>query len=344
SSQQKYGKKVEAAYIDLFSGPGSYEDGSRSTPLLIVKAVLKKQLFSKVLKTFFNDKDAALIKSLQQEIGLLPDIEKLLTRPVYMSQTASIALIDSFELSIDIPQFFFLDQFGYADIKPDLIRRIFINRKCDCAFFFRTSRVIAAITNPKSEQAMQSLFGDKRLLNLRAAFASPCVDKEHALLEALKSAMLEEGAVYFQVFPFRIHEERSSKHHLVYLGKHQLGLSIMKDIMDRSSSTHHGDVPVMGFSEVPAHPSLFEVDPIPDLQRELLKAFAGKSLSVGSVYTSHHPNGQFVLRNYQEALRRLEESGEVTASPILGKRPKRYGKVTMGESVQIRFPSESERK
>ncbi len=40
----RYNQKREAAYIDLFSGPGSYEDGTRSTPLLIVEEVLKKQM------------------------------------------------------------------------------------------------------------------------------------------------------------------------------------------------------------------------------------------------------------------------------------------------------------
>ena len=106
-------------------------------------------MFREGLKTFFNDKDEVLIESLRQEIESLPDIGTLSSTPVYTSHIASIALVDSFGLSMDVPQFFFLDQFGYADIMPNLIRRIFLARKCDCAFFFRTSRVIAAVTNPK---------------------------------------------------------------------------------------------------------------------------------------------------------------------------------------------------
>ena len=65
----KFNQKGEAAYIDLFSGPGSYEDGARSTPLLIVEEVLKKQLLKDGLKTYFNDLSSAHTESLRQEIG-----------------------------------------------------------------------------------------------------------------------------------------------------------------------------------------------------------------------------------------------------------------------------------
>ena len=65
----RYNQKCEAAYIDLFSGPGSYEDGARSTPLLIVEEVLKKQLLKDGLKTYFNDLSSAHTESLRQEIG-----------------------------------------------------------------------------------------------------------------------------------------------------------------------------------------------------------------------------------------------------------------------------------
>jgi three-Cys-motif partner protein len=339
----KHKNYKEAAYIDLFSGPGSYEDGCRSTPLLIVEAVLKKPLFREGLRTYFNDKESALTESLKQEIDSLAGIDKLVSKPVYTSLPASIALIDSYGLSTEIPQFFFLDQFGWADIMPELIKRIFLNRKCDCAFFLRTSRVIAAVSNKKAEIAMQGLFGIERLLHLRSAFAGRNADKEAIIFEELRAAMQRAGAPYFQAFPFRVHEENSPKHHLIYLGKHQRGLSIMKDIMDRSSSIHHAGVPIMGFSEVLAHPSLFTIDPIPELQADLLKAFAGRDLTVGQIYSKHHPtNSRFVLRNYQEALRRLETCGAVSANPVAAARPKRSGVMTMGETVVISFPVGSE--
>ena len=38
ASLNKYGHGEKIAYIDLFSGPGRYKDGTKSTPLLILEA------------------------------------------------------------------------------------------------------------------------------------------------------------------------------------------------------------------------------------------------------------------------------------------------------------------
>jgi three-Cys-motif partner protein len=336
----RYNTAGEAAYVDLFSGPGSYDDGARSTPLLITEQVLKKSHIRGGLRMFFNDKIPSLTNSLRQEIRGLPQIETLRYAPRFSSEPASIALIESFGLRRDTPQFYFLDQFGWAEITPSLVRHIFLSQKCDCAFFLRTPRVIAAVTNPNSEQTMTSLFGRSRLESLRTDFKQRPRQKEAIILDCLKETMKEVGAIYFQPFPFRVSDENSSRQHLVYLGKHSKGLEVIKDIMARSSTMHHCGVPVMGFTDGPVQFGLFTPDPIPDLQAELLRSFAGRTASVGEVFEEHHVTSErYILRNYQEALRRLEASYCVLASPGAAERPTRNGIVTMSELVKITFPS-----
>jgi three-Cys-motif partner protein len=326
---EKFNAPGEAAYVDLFSGPGSYDDGARSTPLLITEQVLKIAQLRNGLRMFFNDINPSLTNSLKQEIKALPQIDALRHAPHFTSEPASITLIDSFDLRRDVPQFYFLDQFGWADIPPSLVRRIFLNRKCDCAFFFRTPRVIAAVTNPSSEVAMMSLFGESGLESLREEFKQRPREKETIILERLRATMKEAGAAYFQPFPFRVSDGNSSRQHLIYLGKHPKGLEVIKDIMAASSTMHHGGVPVMGFTEGPMQHGLFTPDPIPELQEELLRNFAGRTVTVGEVFEEHHVTSErYILRNYQEALRRLEASSCVRASPKAGERPKRSGILT----------------
>jgi three-Cys-motif partner protein len=331
------GSPLSIAYADLFSGPGSYEDGSRSTPLLIVEAARAKRQFADGLKLYFNDTKPEFIQSLEQEINASQGPWNLKTPPAYSSSAASIALIDSFSIPNDVPQFFFLDQFGWADVSPQMIRRIFRAAKCDAAFFVRTNRMVAAVTNERAQAAMSNLLGARRLQELREDFRTAGAKKAELLLAALKDVCSENGAPLFQAFSFRIKEEHSPRHHLIYLGKHPKGLSIMKEIMGRSSSLEEAGVPTMGFAEVPQTMNLFQADPLLDLETQLLGEFASRKLSVGSIYTQHHPGNSLYLKHYQEALRRLEARGAVRATPHAANRPHRHGVVTMSETVTIQF-------
>ena len=55
SVQNKYGtpdKKI--AYIDLFAGPGRYEDNTMSTPLLVLEKAIAEPEMAERLVTFFQ--------------------------------------------------------------------------------------------------------------------------------------------------------------------------------------------------------------------------------------------------------------------------------------------------
>jgi three-Cys-motif partner protein len=60
------------AYIDLFSGPGRYKDGTKSTPLLILEKAIHDENMRKMLVTVFNDRDSDNSRSLQNAIDGLP--------------------------------------------------------------------------------------------------------------------------------------------------------------------------------------------------------------------------------------------------------------------------------
>lgn len=69
------------AYIDLFSGPGKYDDGSESTPIHILKTALKDPDLSQRLRTIFNDKDEKNYNNLCQNIKSIPNINQLKYQP-----------------------------------------------------------------------------------------------------------------------------------------------------------------------------------------------------------------------------------------------------------------------
>lgn len=79
--QAKKGRTKKIAYIDLFCGPGSYEDGYKSTPLMILERAINDPDMRDLLVTFFNDIDPSYTKSLKEAIDALPDINLLKHKP-----------------------------------------------------------------------------------------------------------------------------------------------------------------------------------------------------------------------------------------------------------------------
>lgn len=78
--------------------------------------------------------------------------------------------------------------------------------------------------------------------------------------------------------------------------------------------------------------------PIEVLEKELLRRFAGQTLSVAEIYEAYGVGTPYVKPNHQEALRRLEERGLIKCDPSRVQRPMQGGKMTMGDRVLVKFP------
>jgi three-Cys-motif partner protein len=74
-------KDGKIAYIDLYAGPGRYEDGAASTPLLILEKAITNPNLSKMLVSLFNDADKNMTDTIRSEIDKLPGVERLKFKP-----------------------------------------------------------------------------------------------------------------------------------------------------------------------------------------------------------------------------------------------------------------------
>ena len=81
SSQKKNRSDDRIAYIDLFAGQGIYDDGTISTPILILQEAIQNEDFGQHLVTKFNDKDASAADTLRHAIDTLPSVETLKYQP-----------------------------------------------------------------------------------------------------------------------------------------------------------------------------------------------------------------------------------------------------------------------
>jgi len=142
-------KSGKMAYIDLYSGQGVYEDGSKSTPILILEKALNESLIKTQLISFFNDEDPECIEKLQNAVKQIKNIDELKHKPVFSNFTVDSEIEKEFSEYRFVPTLLFVDPFGYKGLTLGLIKSVLKDWGCDCFFFFNYLRVNAAINNDK---------------------------------------------------------------------------------------------------------------------------------------------------------------------------------------------------
>src|SRR5919201_740642 len=91
----KFGDKI--AYLDLFAGAGRYDDGTKSTPLVILEHAIASEKLRARLLTIFNDKDENNTKSLQSAIDALPGVDTLKYAPKVHNAEVGVEIVKLFE-------------------------------------------------------------------------------------------------------------------------------------------------------------------------------------------------------------------------------------------------------
>ncbi len=324
-------------YIDLFAGPGRYEDGTESTPLLVLERAIKHERLRQSLVTLFNDRDPQNSQSLRDAISELPGIERLKYAPTIHSFEVGERIAEQFEKIRLEPTLFFVDPWGYKGLSLRLVNSIIKDWGCECIFFFNYNRINMGLNNSMVYDHMNSLFGAQRADHLRSKLSSlGAEDRELVIVEEISQALKGQTGRY--VLPFRFRNDVGSRtsHHLIFVSKHIRGYEIMKEIMAKeSSSSEQG---VASFEYNPAgerQPLLFDLSqPIDMLADDLTQRFAGRMISMEQVYSEHHVGKRYIRRNYKDVLRQLEQDGKIRATPPMSQR--KPG--TFADSVMVQFP------
>lgn len=139
------------AYVDLYSGPGYYKDGSQSTPLLVLKKAIDNPDIRELLVTIFNDRDLKTTQLLQQAINALPNIDSLKNKPKILNREVDRGIVQTLKQFRLGPTLYFLDPWGYKGLSPALIGSLIKPWGCDCIFFFNYNRINMGVNNPIAE-------------------------------------------------------------------------------------------------------------------------------------------------------------------------------------------------
>lgn len=335
------------AYIDLFSGKGRYEDGTKSTPLMILEKAIQDADMREMLITIFNDANEDHAESLETAIKAFPDIRTLNHEPKILNEEVGSDKIFRLLASMkSFPMLLFADPWGYKDLTLRLLRSVLINWGCDCIFFFNYNRINPALNNPCVEEHINALLGKERADALRHRLKEEnmsSVEREYAILEEIVSALKGIGGEYVLPFCFKNGSGTRTSHHLIFVTKHPKGYGIMKDIMAKESSSDESGVPSFGYNPADRRfPTLFEfTHKLDDLEDMLLSDFAGKTLKMEQIFLTHNVGKAYISKNYKDVLKKLESADKIAVNPPASKRRRLHGEVTFAGKVWVTFPERS---
>jgi len=330
-------KNGRLGYIDLFSGPGLYEDKTKSTPILVIEEAIKNVKLRKRLVIIFNDANQEYIRSLQEAIEKVPGINQLENKPLLMNDSVGDKLANKFKEINLIPSLFFIDPWGYKGLSLSLLKFVLKDWGCDCIFFFNYNRINISLNNPLFDGDINAIFGEKRAGELRDKIANMNPkERELTIIEGLGLAIDELGFRYILPFRFKDESGKKTSHYIIFISKHERGYEIMKDIMAKYSSGSDQGVPT--FEYCPATEKqkfLFTFSrPLDDLSQMLLDEFEGKSLKMVEIFKRHNVGKPFIKKNYKDILYKMEEKGLINVKPPKSQR----NKGTFGENVLVTFP------
>jgi three-Cys-motif partner protein len=337
-------KNTRIAYIDLFAGPGRYEDGAESTPLLILEQAVADPLLRDNLVTIFNDKDGDNSNRLQAEIDRLDGVMTLKFKPMVHRYEVGEEIVNMFESMRFVPTLFFVDPWGYKGLSLRLINSVLKNWASECIFFFNYSRINAGLSNPAVRVHMEALFGERAgdLAEILEPLSPE--QRELTIIEEICKALIGMGGKYVLPFCFKNDRGTRTSHHLIFVSKDPLGYEIMKTVMANVSTTVEQGVPTFEYNPADnRQPLLFELArPLDDLEGMLIAEFAGETLAVEDIYQQHNYGRRYIRKNYKEVLSKMEIAGKITAEPPREKRRKVKGEVTFADHVKVTFPGREE--
>ena len=140
--------RPKIGYLDLFSGPGRYDDGEPSTPLIVLENAIN-HWNAKVRNTIqltFNDADPQNVTRLKREIKNNKNLHRLKIRPKTYELEVNSDFVKDFESITTIPTLSFIDPWGYKGLSLPLVRSLVKDWGCDSIFF---SIIVALIQELK---------------------------------------------------------------------------------------------------------------------------------------------------------------------------------------------------
>lgn len=220
-------------FIDGFAGPGTYEDGSKGSPLLMLDAYARREDRRRLGVTshfFFIEQHTGRAAALQEQVAkrkTVPDIEIEVIPGDYHKQFP--ALIDRLRhrWPRDLPPIFaFIDPFGAQD-RQEVTGKLLSLPRCEALIFVPLGFFARFIREADVEGTLDALFGTTEW---RQAREFDDLESRLRVLVDLFRAQLERSARWSRAIEI-VPRDRNNTHFLFFGTSNRKGLAKMKEAM-----------------------------------------------------------------------------------------------------------------
>lgn len=236
------GKKAyEIIYIDLFCGPGQFDNGEPSTPLALLNTVdsFKSNDIREKLKIVFNDENKEYITKLTSLVSNHPVTTNLKYKPIITNKPAEEMDVKVYT-SKNVPIFSFVDPWGYKGLSAEQTWELVKNIGSDCVLFFNSNRFLMDLPKEDQRYHFESIFGEQLL-------AAKEIVKDLRMGQKQKTQKIMElfsknlcGIVensnyryklYVLPFVFEADDKEKTSHHILFISKNHKAIIEMKKVM-----------------------------------------------------------------------------------------------------------------
>jgi len=323
-------------YVDLFAGPGIYDDGNFSTPILIGKQCQKDNFLAKMVKLVFNDKEHA--EALKKNFNAQFNENTFAKKPHFGNKTVGqddnireFLLKDThIDNKNEYPTLLFIDPFGYKGIETSVLATFMKNWGNEIFLFVNIKRIHPALENDKFDGLMQDLF-PTTLETVRK-------DRRYKLNTAQRISLIIQslgmeyenilgGKVYYTAFKFMEEDNEATSHYILHLTKHPRGFDLVKQIYNDFANvgTVFDGINTYTFDAKKIENEIIELFDtssinIDKLKEEIFNSYTGKETNALKLFDEFQKGHLYSRRHYADALRRLVSEKKLTSSFVDNKR------------------------
>jgi three-Cys-motif partner protein len=318
----------EIRYLDLFAGPGIYDDGNLSTPLLIANSCAKDAVLSKKVRLLFNDNRYS--NQLKENFERLFPVGTFFYEPIFGDKTVgeneriTSYLTKNTKTPNPYPTLLFFDPWGYKGIDTLVLCKFLENWGNELFLFVNIKRIHAAIENNKFDELMISLFPTSiKEIKKERRYKSSVYERLALIMDNLANEFKKavKGTLYHCAFKFQEETSNTTSHYIVHFTKHSKGYELAKQVyydfdnigasLDKDGN-YTFDAKKM---DVQSGSSLMFGDQnIDNLSNQLEKKYKGRIITARELFEGHHPTTKYCASHYANTLRDMVDKGKVKAT------------------------------